>query len=143
MYPDYKDITSKLGEPLWYYSKENCVPRYLPFHPDLCDVYSDIVALVVIRCQSCHREFFVSVGYCSVWQRYNRKRTIFPSLGIEGGGSFDILADPPRHDTCPAGDTMMSDFVRISEFWTRDHVNDWKRRPEYELDYSFLLEDNV
>ena len=139
MHPDYKDITSKLGEPLWYYDQKVSMPRYLPFRPELCGVYYNIVALVVIRCQSCHHEFFVSVSYCSEYEHTN---ITFPTLE-GGGGSFDVWGDPPRHDTCLSGDTMMSEFVRIAEFWTRDHVNDWKRRPEYELDYSFLLEDDL
>jgi hypothetical protein len=157
MHLDYSDITSKIEmTPLWYFNQAVAVPRYLPFHPELCGIYDDTVALVVIRCQSCHQKFFVSVGYDQM-DRYKRDETgkfkykniVLPT--IENPGWFDVWGDPPRHgrqgpEGCAAGDTMTSELVRIAEFWVREReINwpEWKRKPEYEFDYRDLLEDGI
>lgn len=151
MHPDYRDIIGKLGTPIWYYNQSVSVPRYLRFHPDLCGIYDEVAALVVIRCQCCHREFFVSVSYCQLdrCQRnehgdFQFKDIVLPTA--EDPGWFDAWGDPPRHGDkeCGAGDTMTSEMVRIAEFWIQERSNnwdtDWKRKPEYEFDYSALLE---
>jgi len=40
MHTEYADITSRLGEPLWW--DDVCAPRYEPFQPYLCnDIYAD------------------------------------------------------------------------------------------------------
>lgn len=156
MHPDYADITSKLGKPLWYFDPCRAVPRYDPFHPNLCGVYDHHVALVVIRCQACHNEFMASVSIDSM-DRMQRnqagkmelQKIVFPSA--ESAGGFDAWGDPPRHShwegACAGGDTMMSELVRIAEFWSRDHDRqsktflEWVRRPQYEFDYSHQFEE--
>ena len=66
MYPIYRDIRSRLGEPRWHDS--HGVPRYDEFHPALLDVYAEYAALSLIRCQSCGREFHVGVSWSIVTQ---------------------------------------------------------------------------
>ena len=154
MHPDYQDITSKLGDPIWYYNQKAAIPRYLPFHPEWCGVYDEVAALTVIRCQCCHREFFASVSYSQMdrCQRNAEGKFQFEDIILptaDDPGWFDVWGDPPRHGkmglgSCAAGDTMTSEMVRIAEFWVREQVNgfpEWKRKPEYEFDYTKLLGD--
>ena len=60
MHTDYSDITSKIGEPLWY--DEHGTPRYCAFSPNACGVYVDRVALLEISCQECERLFHVALS---------------------------------------------------------------------------------
>lgn len=154
MHPDYSDITSRLGKPLWYYHQSVAMPRYEPFHPDLLGVYDHVAALTVIRCQCCRMEFFASVSFSDI-DRIERRQgqATFPEIKLptaEDPGWFDCWGDPPRHGSmegaCAAGDTMTSDFVRIAEFWIKDQDQksktwfQWIRKPEFEFDYSSALE---
>lgn len=135
MLPNYSDITSRLGEPLWW--DEHGVPRYEPFHPQWCDVYANYAALILIACQNCGREFIVGVSVSET------KHAIFHRASIElptpnSLGSF-YYGDPPRHaeeGVCLAGDTMTSVPKRVLEFWHRplDRIGDWHRLPEYEFE---------
>ncbi|AEG14358.1 hypothetical protein Desku_0752 [Desulfofundulus kuznetsovii DSM 6115] len=134
MKPDYDDIKSRLGEPLWY--DRHGVPRYDPFEPGMCGVYAEYVALLEIACQACGRRFTVAVDLDSVecvgWQ----DRTGLSVLpGVDKPGAF-CYGDPPRHECI--GDTMSSDVCRIVEFWERSQGTRWKwvRRREYAFDYS-------
>lgn len=136
--PDYRDITRRLGEPLWY--DEHGVPRYDPFHPDLCGVYDTYVALLEIACQACGRRFHVAVGVDAGWHMVTTggKEPELPTR--ESVGSFDF-GDPPRH-TCDdgglcAGETMSSVPLRVIEFWRRDWrrggLAEWRRDPAHEV----------
>jgi hypothetical protein len=122
--PDYSDITSRLGEPLWW--DEHGVPRYEPFHPSMCDVYANKVALLIVRCQECGRKFTVAV---SVERTFRVPTPHDPAWCFYG--------DPPRHgdENCGAGDVMNSIPVQILEYWERslDSSLCWRRRPEYEF----------
>ena len=155
MHPDYSDITSRLGKPLWWYDRGAAIPRYDSFRPDMCGIYDHVAALCIIRCQCCHMEFPVSVEFDRMGQiqrgpegTHVFREIMFPNA--EDPGDFDAWGDPPRHchmeGTCAAGDTMSSEFVRIVEFWIRDEDRshetfmEFVRHPEYELDYSAQLE---
>lgn len=151
MHPSYSDITSRLGEPLWWYSPDAAIPRYEPFHPELCGIYDKYAALVQIRCQSCHRQLSVSVSYSDLdrMQRNNNGVCSFPEIEMPTAADarwFDAWGDPPQHDCegvfCHSGSTMTSELVRIVEFWGQPSVMiDWQRMPEYEFDYSAQLLD--
>lgn len=136
--PAYKDITSRLGEPLWY--DRHGVPRYDPFRPDMCGVYARYVALLDIECQACRKRFRAAVDYCGYESRFiggdlELKGPQLPTAEDEGDFRY---GDPPPHD-CPgrglcAGSTMGSVTRRILEFWVKDGF-EWTRRREYEFAY--------
>lgn len=125
MKPFYEDIISRIPEePKWW--DENGVPRYCEFEPGL-QPYTDEAALVLIACQSCGREFKVSI---SVEYRH-------PSLTTCGDVQY---GDPPNgcsyDDLGPcSGMAMSTDAQRILEFWSRRNPeHEWKRLPEFEVD---------
>lgn len=134
MLPDYRDITSRLGSPLWW--DEHGVPRYDPFEPDLSDVYDDYVALLEIACQSCRRRFQVSCGVSKTWYkvRHDGRGPMLPTA--ENTGSFGYGDPPPHGDDlgrCP-GETMTLDLLRVVEFWRRDGRDmNWRRDPQHEV----------
>lgn len=136
MLPSYSDITSRLGKPLWY--DKHGVPRYDPFHPDMCGVYANFVAFMEIECQACGGRFRVAVDRRG-WELIGGEivRPTLPSLGDVGSFCYD---DPPPHDVdggmC-AGSTMSSVVRRILEFWVRDQSTnfEWIPLPEYEFTY--------
>lgn len=135
MYPLYKDIRERLGEPLWH--DQDGVPRYAEFNPQLLGIYDDWACLFVVECQSCSRQFKCAAGlsvvhYCmknylhdkSKWDEMTGKRDdaefVLPHL--IGWG------DAPWHDDerqC-AGTTMSTDVVAILEVWHRKN-SEWKR----------------
>lgn len=141
MKPNYSDITSRLGEPLWW--DENGVPRYEAFHPSLCDVYADYAALMIVTCQACGRQFNVAVTrreYVESFEQGCLKLTPTTLPTVEDAGHF-YYGDPPRHKTgptesgeCLAGDTMTSDPRQILEFWQQEDW-EWKRKPELEFEF--------
>jgi len=151
MHPDFADITSRLGTPLWYF--KGGVPRYDQFSPEMTGIYDEHVALCIIRCQACHRTFNVSasVDHMSHMERDETGKmawhdTEFPTP--ENPCWFDTWGDPPRHDGC-VGETMTSKLLSIVEFWSKDMEKgrrtfmEFVRRPEYEFNYEFLLTDEV
>jgi len=112
VWPSYNDIRSRLGEPLWW--DGNCVPRYEPFHPDLCGVHNEEVALIEIACQQCDQRFLVAI---EVSKRREDASIPTPETVWQWG-----FGDPPRHARaggCAAGDVMQSIPMRIVEFWSR------------------------
>ena len=132
MHNAYKDITSKLGTPQWY--DENATPRYCDFSPDqVADIYANQVALLLIACQACGKQFKVAIstsivasigkdiGVTSLLDRY----TIY---GAECAFSY---GDPPNAGCCGAGATMSSDTIAVLEFYDRQWT-DWYRHPELE-----------
>ena len=133
MLPDYSDITSRLGEPMWW--DEYGVPRYEPFSPGWCDVFADYVAFMLIECQACGREFKVAVSAGkNDWQRLFLRRPVeLPTA--HSAGSF-YYGDPPRHEEerCCAGNTMTSIPKRVLEFWHCTIDGNWHRLPEYEIE---------
>ncbi|BCV23312.1 hypothetical protein kuro4_00850 [Gelria sp. Kuro-4] len=127
MRPDYSDITKRLGPPLWW--DEYGVPRYDPFKPSMCDVYVKKVALLIVKCQECGREFKVAVS--TAFSFYEPTPNKY---------SWCFYGDPPRHDDkdCPAGNTMNSIPVQVLEYWERGSSGHmcWRRRPEYECVFT-------
>lgn len=132
MWPDYQDIRSRLGDPLWW--DEHGVPRYEPFHPKLCDIYARFAALIEVSCQNCCRRFPVGVSQPE-FRLFPTVRQVEPPTQ-ESIGWFHY-GDPPRHE-CP-GDTMNVDSLRILEFWRRGEETGWEwvRDPAFE----FVMDD--
>jgi len=130
--PDYNDIRSRLGDPLWY--DRHGVPRYDPFRPGMCGVYARYVALLEIACQACGRRFAVAVDLDDLERLEWEKEGAFVLPTAEDPGAF-CYGDPPRHGC--VGDTMSSYTCRIAEFWERSQETGWKwvRRREREFAY--------
>lgn len=135
MHREYDDIISKLGEPLWY--DGNGTPRYSEFSLGKCGIYDDLVVFLRIRCQRCGWEFKVA-SEMVVMDRLLRSyipedwQPTLPNPGEGGIGSFH-WGDPPRHEHCPAGETMNCVDCEVLEFWDRrNESRDWKRRAECE-----------
>lgn len=67
----YADRMGMDSTPLWW--DENGVPRFRAHHPNLSpNIYANEVALVLISCQECRREFrvqMVSGKMDAIWQR--------------------------------------------------------------------------
>ena len=133
MLPDYRDINRRLGEPLWY--DEHGVPRYDPFHPDLCGVYNDFVALMLVACQSCGRRFRVAWGVSTAASKLRHEGRAPRLPTAQDSGSFGY-GDPPRHDgdggRCP-GETMTCDLIGVLQFWRDDDLKGWRRDPAHEV----------
>lgn len=147
MYQPYLDIMDRLGVPLWW--DENGVPRYEPFEPRLCaDIYNRYCALIEIRCQACGKLFPVASSWSIkaspswaesdvVWDesgKIARPKSGFPTPDNSG---FCGYGDAPFHplDGQCSGTTMMTDVVRVLQFWTRAGHED-KRCPEYEVEIN-------
>lgn len=138
MWPDYTDIKSRLGEPLWY--DEHGVPRYEPFKPEMCDVYAEYAALMLVECQECGRQFMVAktLNVLDIREFQQARREFLPTAASIGAFHY---GDPPRHesdesgDDCVAGVTMNVITRKILEFWHLDKEQfAWKRLPEREVD---------
>lgn len=132
MLPSYDDITKKLGEPLWY--DGNGVPRYEPFTPGMTDVYATYIAYFRIGCQSCGREFLVTVDYTSMDAIHGPLKHEVTKPTKTGIGFFHY-GDPPAHGGC-VGDTMNSIPRQVLEFWNHDIGREgisWTRLPEHEV----------
>jgi len=136
MKAEYEDILALTDkEPDWY--DQDGVPRYAPFHPELCpDIYANEVILLKIQCQACGKLFRVEMH----WNAYQDKPSISDAIK-EGNLGYLRYGDPPRHgvgkdDTtyCYAGDTMLSESVEILEFWRNDRK--WKRKKKYEIKWE-------
>ena len=149
MLNDYSDITSRIAEPPKWYG-ELGEPRYCDFNPWACGVYADEVALLLIACQACGREFNVSIEFNltqAQLRAYREGRSQGPveTLGERLSAIRDIdtsvkhgfwdvphlnYGDPPRHDCI--GDTMSSDTLAVVEFHRRPR-SDFERVPELEF----------
>ena len=114
----YDDITSRIGDPpLWWDS--NGVPRFDPFKPRMCpNIYTHEVGLFLIACQYCGERFEVEMHT----DIFAHRSKVPPSKWHYG--------DPPNHGC--VGDTMNCEDIAVLEFWTRDGLEEWKRRPEME-----------
>lgn len=130
MHPKYEDIlnlASQAGvEPVWW--DENGVPRFRPFRPEDLGVYDYFAALGEIECsaQYCRRGFLVGVGLPK--QTFTLTRFVTNSIDSVID-AIECYGDPPRHTTpdggtC-AGETMVSDMVRIVGVWVRDDGLEW------------------
>lgn len=127
----YRDITDKLGEPLWW--DEAGVPRYCEFGPrETNDIYVDQVVLLEIACQQCGRRFKVAMSWGSD-MGYFRK---IPSLFEQIESKEIHYGDPPNYGCCPAGATMNSEPIRVLEAWQRGEGFEWERMAEYEVEIA-------
>lgn len=125
---NYKDITEKLGTPLWW--DDYGVPRYCDFEPmAVADIYAKEAALVVVACQNCQRQFPVAIT-SSAMEMVRGGSTVRDVIesGTTGWG------DPPNIGCCASGPTMTSDDVKVLEFWEVDEKSrDWSRVRELEV----------
>jgi hypothetical protein len=122
MHQYYGDILSMHPgeEPPWY--DEHAVPRFCEFKPDLvADIYADEVALVLITCQGCGREFHVVHSESPVHRIM---------AAVHGGPDRKSIewrihkreleyGDPPNIGCCGSGPTMNSEPRRVLEYWRR------------------------
>lgn len=144
MYRRYQDIRDRLGEPLWH--DDHGVPRYETFHPSLCGVYDEYVALLEIECQSCGDRMLVTDSWTKsegirFWlmqgkpeddtARFNSPQLPTP----EDSGNF-TYGDMPWHRNGCGGSTMTTDVAQVVEFWKRNAFCEWERQSQYEFKYS-------
>jgi hypothetical protein len=132
---EYDDILSLIPKPPEWWD-ENGVPRYCAFHPHECaDIYADEAVLVLIRCQSCSREFHVAMTHLAIREKEVGEpsfRECIPKRDVEYG-------DPPNIGCCSSGPTMMAIPCRIVQCWARHHSPEgtqWIRMPELEVSFD-------
>jgi hypothetical protein len=139
MFPYYKDIIEKLGEPKWF--TENGYPRYCEFSPEeSSDIYADEVVLLRIACQGCKTQFDVemtsSFGKRLTFKRLTQSDKV-DTLSDEIGKKEIHYGDPPNIECCPAGPTMNCIDVKILQYW-RSIDFQWLRYPEFEIEIESL-----
>lgn len=130
MFHHYRDITDKLGRPLWY--DEAAVPRYCEFSPnETADIYAEQVALLEIACQSCGQRFKVAMS----WSVVGGILSNAPKLSELIASKEIHFGDPPNNGCCPSGATMNSIPVRVLEFWRKGNkFREMVRVPELEIE---------
>lgn len=150
-----------VAKPLWW--DEFGVPRFAPHSPLLCPVIGATeVALILVACQSCAREFPVQMS----WDRTRGAKMLafrtaqetpaselkpdiqrvdaiakdlvrnipMTSLAYQIAGKGPHYGDPPYHDGCRAGNTMNVWDLRVLEFWRRREGSlEYIRIPELEV----------
>lgn len=144
MHHHYEDIRNKIAEqPSWF--DENA---YEPFAPHIgADIYADEIALVLIACQSCGREFRVAFSF-GFKNRMEIAQTLFIQqiraefpqdqevvehlykVAFEGAWKRTLAddirsksihyGDPPNTGCCPAGPTMNCEPHRVLEYWRKE-----------------------
>ncbi len=132
MWPAYRDIRARAGEPGWY--SEGGIPRYSDFHPRECGVYAQYVALLRITCQCCCHEMTVATEV-DMFDAVTHPECLPKREGCsdpwDAIGAFHY-GDAPYHD-CHAGETMNVVPLEILQFWKRKVPGDWERDPAYEF----------
>ena len=125
MLHSYPDITKRITDPILWYD-ENGVPRFDPFHPDLCaNIYAREVVLLRIQCAACSKQFEVALNWHPIelpGGRSLRSRILDKPHTVACG-------DPPCFDCsngCGAGMTMQADVIGVVEFWESRRGN-WHR----------------
>ena len=146
MLRSYSDITSRLGEPLWW--DEHGAPRYEPFNPRMLGVYDDIAVLYRIKCQACLKPMLVASSsnpmsrmkwhwmFAKDGDEYPKPDLAKFCVGIHYG-------DPPRHGCPGAGETMNCYDTEIIEAWERyegGQFKEWTRHPELEVELEDAAE---
>lgn len=133
----YKDIIGKIKqEPQWF--DERAVPRYCRFSPKrLANIYAEECALVLIECQMCRHKFEVAFSRSTMDKV--RHRLIFgkdkkmPTIADSIQRKTLCYGDPPNIECCPAGTSMISDSIRVLQYWRRKRFN-WVRDRKLEVD---------
>lgn len=134
----YKDIIERINEkPKWW--DEHAVPRYCEFSPnETADIYSDMVALVRIQCQSCGTPFKVCFSQGASDRIDIQIGQFRPDWSLRESIINKTIhyGDPPNAcpEFCAAGATMNSIPIKVLEFWERSSSPyDWVRVPELEI----------
>lgn len=120
----YKDITDKLGTPIWW--DENGTPRYCLFHPKhTANIYATEAALARIECQGCRAEFDVCLS----------SRSMESPLHERIDDHRLHYGDPPNFGCCPSGPTMNSIMCEVLQFWVNNR-GEWERNAAYEIEIN-------
>lgn len=129
MHCAYTDITSKLGDPIWW--DENAVPRYCPFSPEAAaNIYAREVALVEIQCQMCGHQFPVAFSWSSLETLHNVQ---IPPISERIIKKELCYRDPPNY-CCNSGACTTSVPLRVLEFWKYGKsASDWTRLNDLEV----------
>lgn len=124
----YRDIRSRITEePTWF--DEAAVPRYCAFSPmETANIYATEVALLLIACQACGREFRVCMTSSAM--DVVLERGLVSEL-IQSGQLH--YGDPPNVECCPAGPTMNSVPRQVLEFWRLGKGHAYERDPALEV----------
>lgn len=129
MNTDYSDITSRLGEPLWW--DYNAVPRYEPFKPSRCGIYFKQVALLRVGCQGCSAQFKMAI-------EFGLHQPIDTSGSPSDFAEWFCGVDPPRHgahgwEEC-TGTSMTIEPIEVLEFWEPSNKGEemYQRVPKME-----------
>lgn len=126
MHHHYRDITDKLGQPLWW--DEYAVPRYCEFNPnEVADIYASEVCLLEIGCQNCGQGFKVAMSWSYMDRVIRDSRSLSELIAINA----IHYGDPPNNGCCPAGPTMNSIPIQVIEFWQKNRL-ERERKPELE-----------
>lgn len=127
MYPIYRDLRERLGEPLWH--DRNGVPRYAEFHPSLLGIYDKYAALFLVECQACGKVFPCAAGTRAYL--INTHGAVTTSFIPTAQDSLRFLiewGDAPWHDEddqC-SGTTMTTSIVDVLSVWERPSFEDWR-----------------
>lgn len=140
MKQDFADIRQAIIRPPQWFD-ENGTPRYLPHHPDLCpDIYADEIALLLISCQSCGRQFPVQMSTSPIERaerhlmqsRFSDSIRFWRSMRGKTKAWYPLhYGDPPAH-SC-VGSTMDCEYIAVVQLWHRNEKHAWVRLPEYEV----------
>lgn len=141
----FKDITDRLGAPLWFDALG--YPRYCIFGPrETSNIYANVVFLVEIACQDCHHKMDVSNSFDHMdmyrndffknkWEEVRKQYDIPEGKLVFGKHWKDFFnkfskeellnyivhyGDPPRHDCSGAGETMNCYDLKIKEAWIKE-----------------------
>lgn len=128
----YADILERIPEPPQWWD-ERAIPRFCAFHPsETADIYADEAALLLIRCQSCGREFRVAMSR-STYDRHVIRQSY---LANDIKANRITYGDPPNARCCPLGPAMSAVEIRVIEYWQKNRLFEWNRVDEYEIDLS-------
>lgn len=129
MLNDYKDIRDRIPEPPRWYD-EYGVPRYCEFAPgETSNVYAGEAVYFEIACQACGHRFLVAETSGSGDRLANAIRS--------GDLSYK---DPPNIGCCPGGPTMMSETLRVLEYWRRDQSTNFAWRRDRAVEEAYVAE---
>jgi hypothetical protein len=129
MHCDYKDIRSKLGNPIWF--DEHAVPRYCDFNPEaVANIYAREVALVEIACQGCDKRFKVAFS----WASFESTQGVpVPPISERIIKKELFYKDPPNVGCC-SGVCSLSVPVLVLQFWKYGRSpTDWTRLTNLEV----------
>lgn len=128
----YADILDHIPDPPQWWD-EKAVPRFCEFAPsEIANIYADEASLLLIACQSCGREFKVAMSRSTFDRHIGRQ----PFLANDIKANRITYGDPPNARCCATGPAMNAVEIRVLEYWQRNHLFEWNRVDEYEIDLS-------